>query len=45
MLRVKQAQNPNFTFLMPHDPLHPYFEWLLDNNPSEVSFPSLETFL
>lgn len=30
VLRVKQANNPNFMFLMPQDRLHPYFEWLLD---------------
>jgi hypothetical protein len=36
VLRVKQVANPNFTFLMPGHPLHPYFEWLIDAGPPEV---------
>lgn len=29
VLRVKQAHNPRFAFLMPNDPLNPYFEWMI----------------
>ncbi len=34
LLRVKQAHNKNFHFLMPGTKLHPFFRWLVDANPS-----------
>ena len=34
LLRVKQAHNKNFSFLMPGAKLHPFFRWLVDENPS-----------
>ena len=34
LLRVKQAHNKNFGFLMPDTKLHPFFRWLVDTNPS-----------
>ena len=33
VLRVKQAENPNFRFLDPKDRLHAYFRWLVESNP------------
>ncbi|KAK9804424.1 hypothetical protein WJX72_011952 [[Myrmecia] bisecta] len=35
VLRVKQANNPNFGFLLPGDRLHPYFRWMVKENPQE----------
>ncbi|KAK9850430.1 hypothetical protein WJX84_009010 [Apatococcus fuscideae] len=34
LLRVKQAHNKNFSFLMPGTKLHPFFRWLVDANPA-----------
>lgn len=36
VLRVRQANNPNFAFLWPHDRRHSYFRWLLDAGTSQV---------
>ncbi|KAK9837970.1 hypothetical protein WJX74_008811 [Apatococcus lobatus] len=33
LLRVKQAHNKNFGFLMPNTKLHPFFRWLVEANP------------
>ena len=33
VLRVKQAANPNFSFLEPNDLQHPYFRWLVSTKP------------
>jgi len=33
VLRVKQAANPNFSFLEPKDQQHPYFRWLVSTKP------------
>ena len=33
VLRVKQAANPNFSFLEPNDQQHPYFRWLVSTKP------------
>lgn len=35
VLRVKQGGNPKFAFLMPDNPLHPYFQWLVEENLAE----------
>lgn len=37
VLRVRQAQNPNFAFLRPDDRLHAYFRWLVQAAP-QVGF-------
>lgn len=37
VLRVRQASNPNFTFLRPDDPRHPYFQWLVSADPQVTS--------
>jgi hypothetical protein len=31
ILRVKQGDNPTFGFLMPGDPLHPFFRYMVEN--------------
>ncbi|GAQ80230.1 hypothetical protein KFL_000490200 [Klebsormidium nitens] len=31
ILRVKQGSNPTFSFLMPEDPLHPFFHFMVEN--------------
>ncbi|KAL3159120.1 hypothetical protein ABBQ32_011114 [Trebouxia sp. C0010 RCD-2024] len=36
VLRVKQAANPNFKFLEPHDQQHPYFRWLVNTKPEDM---------
>lgn len=36
LLKVRQAQNPNFGFLMPDHPIHPYYRYLVDVNPQPV---------
>ena len=33
LLRVKQARNPAFTFLMPQDAMYPYYRWIVETNP------------
>ena len=40
VLRVKQASNPNFSFLLPQDRLHSYFRWLVNANPEGRSLPA-----
>ena len=41
VLRVKQVGNPNFAFLDPGHPLHPYFQWLIDHPPAEAMADSM----
>ena len=36
VLSVRQAGNPNFAFLSRADRLHPYFRWLVRNNPQVI---------
>ncbi|DBA94232.1 TPA: hypothetical protein ACH3X1_001855 [Trebouxia sp. C0004] len=36
VLRVKQAANPNFSFLEPNDLQHPYFRWLVLTKPEDM---------
>lgn len=36
VLRVKQAANPNFSFLEPNDLQHPYFRWLVSTKPEDM---------
>lgn len=31
ILRVKQGSNPTFSFLMPEDPLHPFFRFMVED--------------
>ena len=38
VLRVKQAANPNFSFLEPNDQRHPYFRWLVSTKPEVNHF-------
>ena len=33
LLRVRQSSNPTFTFLLPGDPLYPYYRWIVEANP------------
>lgn len=33
LLRVRQASNPTFTFLLPGNALYPYYRWIVDANP------------
>eukprot|EP00803_Ostreobium_quekettii_P001540 evm.model.scf_347.13 EVM.evm.TU.scf_347.13 scf_347:93991-97290(+) len=40
VLRVKQANNPNFRFLMPDTPLFEYYRWVLENNPKKATTES-----
>eukprot|EP00884_Botryococcus_braunii_P022087 jgi/Botrbrau1/8562/Bobra.0359s0026.1 len=42
VLRVKHAHNPNFAFLLPSDPLHAYFQWLVKDDPQETLSPPPE---
>ncbi|BDA48235.1 probable splicing factor, suppressor of white-apricot homolog at N-terminal half [Coccomyxa sp. Obi] len=42
VLRVRQAANPNFAFLRPDDPRHPYFCWLVTADPQDVVHDSRE---
>ncbi|KAI3427156.1 hypothetical protein D9Q98_007093 [Chlorella vulgaris] len=37
LLRVRRAADPTFAFLEPHSTLHPFYRWLLQANPAEVS--------
>ncbi|GAB4818444.1 hypothetical protein N2152v2_005490 [Parachlorella kessleri] len=36
LLRVKQAGNPLFSFLLPADPLHAFYRWLVETRPQEL---------
>lgn len=36
LLRVKQAGNPLFGFLLPSDPLHPFYRWLVETRPQDL---------
>lgn len=36
LLRVKQASNPLFAFLLPADPLHPLYRWLVETRPQHM---------
>lgn len=31
VLRVKQGNNPNFSFLLPDDRLFPYYRWMVED--------------
>lgn len=33
LLRVKQANNPAFSFLSPSHPMHAYYRWVIETNP------------
>jgi hypothetical protein len=36
LLRVKHADDPNFTFLLPEDPLHSFYRWLVATGSEEL---------
>ena len=33
LMRVRQGSNPQFSFLSPGDPMHPYYRWIAETNP------------
>ena len=39
LMRVRQAGNRRFAFLMPGDRVFPYYRWVVDTNP-QVSYSS-----